>query len=394
MTEPITVPRPLATAASWSWRLLIVLTGLAVAALILSKLLVVWVPLVLALFLASVLEPLTSWLRARRWPPALAAAVVFLTFLLVVVGGLSWIGNSVAGEFDQVDESVREGTVEIDRFLQGPPLNLSAARIDALQDQVRTALASSGEGVAGRLAGGARQASEVVGGLLLMLFVLFFFLKDGAFITHWFLDRTPVYYRDEAREIGRRARFIMRQYLAATAATGLINAVFIGVALAVLGVPLVLPLAVLTFFGGFFPLIGATVAGAVAALVALVDGGFGPALAVLAVTIVVQQVEGNLLQPLILERAVKLHAIITVLAVAGGLVLFGLLGAFLSVPIVAFVSQVANYYRVRRLEQLEPVVDPDPDYENSPQPERIQVDAGQAVAPVAVEGEPPAHPVP
>ncbi|CAA9237066.1 MAG: UPF0118 membrane protein SCO0513 [uncultured Acidimicrobiales bacterium] len=394
MTEPITVPRPLATAASWSWRLLIVLTGLAVAALILSKLLVVWVPLVLALFLASVLEPLTSRLRARRWPPALAAAVVFLTFLLVVVGGLSWIGNSVAGEFDQVDESVREGTVEIDRFLQGPPLNLSAARIDALQDQVRTALASSGEGVAGRLAGGARQASEVVGGLLLMLFVLFFFLKDGAFITHWFLDRTPVYYRDEAREIGRRARFIMRQYLAATAATGLINAVFIGVALAVLGVPLVLPLAVLTFFGGFFPLIGATVAGAVAALVALVDGGFGPALAVLAVTIVVQQVEGNLLQPLILERAVKLHAIITVLAVAGGLVLFGLLGAFLSVPIVAFVSQVANYYRVRRLEQLEPVVDPDPDYENSPQPERIQVDAGQAVAPVAVEGEPPAHPVP
>jgi len=393
LTEPITVPRPLANAASWSWRILIVLAGLAVAAVLLSKLLVVWVPLVLALFIATVLEPLTSWLRARRWPPTLAAAAVFLTFLVVVVGGLSWIGNSVAGQFKEVDESVREGTQEIDDFLQGPPLNLSAARIDALQEQLRAAVSSSGEGAAGRVAGGARQASEVVGGLLLLLFVLFFFLKDGAFITHWFLDRTPVYYRDEAREIGRRARFIMRQYLAATAATGLINAVFIGVALAVLGVPLVLPLAVLTFLGGFFPLVGATVAGSVAALVALVDGGIATALAVLAVTIVVQQVEGNLLQPLILERAVKLHAIVTVLAVAGGLVLFGLLGAFLSVPIVAFISQVANYYRVRRLEEIEPVPDPDPDYEPSPQPERIQVEAGGVPVPSA-DDEPPGHPAP
>lgn len=138
-----------------------------------------------------------------------------------------------------------------------------------------------------------------------------------------------------------------RQYLIATAATGLIDGVLIGIALWVLGVPLVVPLAVLTFLGGFIPLVGATVAGLAAALVALAANGPGTALLVVAATVVVRHIEGNLLQPLILERAVRLHPLVTVVAVAAGLIIGGLLGAFLSVPLVAIAVRVGSHYRMR-----------------------------------------------
>jgi predicted PurR-regulated permease PerM len=139
----------------------------------------------------------------------------------------------------------------------------------------------------------------------------------------------------------------MRLYLIATGLTGLINGVLIAIALLVLGVPLVLPLAVLTFLGGFFPLVGAILAGLVATLVALVDAGFTTALLVVGATILIQQIEGNLLQPIILERAVRLHPLVTVVAVGAGILIGGLLGAFLSVPLVAIAAQTANYYRTR-----------------------------------------------
>ncbi|MDQ4089933.1 MAG: AI-2E family transporter, partial [Actinomycetota bacterium] len=170
----------------------------------------------------------------------------------------------------------------------------------------------------------------------------------------WFKERIAPAQRDDAVAIAGRARRIMRLYLVATALTGLIDGVLIAIALLVLGVPLVLPLAVLTFLGGFFPLVGATVAGLIAALVALVDGGFTTALLVVGATILVQQIEGNLLQPLILERAVRLHPLVTVVAVGAGLLVGGLLGAFLSVPLVAIGAQTANYYRMRDIEEAEP----------------------------------------
>lgn len=139
----------------------------------------------------------------------------------------------------------------------------------------------------------------------------------------------------------------MRQYVLATAATGCIDGVLIGIALWLIGVPLVIPLAVLTFLGGFVPLVGATVAGLVSAVVALVAKGLGAALLVVAATIAVQQVEGNLLQPLILERAVRLHPLVTVWVVAAGLVVGGVLGAFLSVPLAAITVAVGSHYRRR-----------------------------------------------
>lgn len=337
------VPPLLVGAAAWSWRLLVIGAAAAMIVFALIQLYVVVVPVVLALFLAAVLEPLVARLRRHGWPPALATAAVFLGTLAGLVLLVGWIGSNVAEELSDVGRRVDQGLDEVRAWLQGSPLNLSRERLDKLQQDLTASLGSSGAGLGGR----ARAVTQALGGTVLLLFTLFFVLKDGYRMADWFKDRTPEAQREDAVEVAGRARRIMRQYLIATALTGLIDGILIAVALLVLGVPLVLPLAVLTFLGGFFPLVGATLAGLVAALVALVDGGFTTALLVVAATIAVQQVEGNLLQPLILERAVKLHPLVTVVAVGAGLLVGGLLGAFLAVPLVAIAAQTANYYRTR-----------------------------------------------
>ena len=348
----VKVPVLVAGAAAWSWRLLVIGAAAAMIVLVLIQLYVVVVPIILALFMAAALEPLVARLRRAGWPPALAAATVFLGTLAVLGVLFTWIGTNVADELDDVGERVEAGVEDVREWLQGEPLNLSPERLDQLEEDLRGGFGGGegGGGVAG-LARGARTVTEVFGGLVLMLFTLFFVLKDGFRMADWFKERIAPAQRDDAVAITGRARRIMRLYLVATALTGLIDGILIAIALILLGVPLVLPLAVLTFLGGFIPLIGATVAGLVAALVALVDGGFTTALLVVGATILVQQVEGNLLQPLILERAVRLHPLVTVVAVGAGLLVGGLLGAFLSVPLVAIVAQTANYYRVRNIEQ-------------------------------------------
>jgi len=341
------VPFFLAAAAAWSWRILLTGAALAVVVFVLAQLYVVVIPVVLALFFAAVLEPLVARLRRRGWKPSLAAAAVFLGALVVLGLVMSWIGTSVADQFDDLGQEVEQGVEEVKERLQRDPLNLSPERIEELQDGLVKSLQPGGTGLSAQVVNRARTATEVAGGIVLFLFTLFFVLKDGFWIADWFRERVPRAYRDDAVTLVSRARRVMRQYVIATALTGFIDGVLIAIALVVLGVPLVLPLAVLTFLGGFFPIVGATVAGLVAALVALVSGGLTTALIVVGVTIAVQQIEGNLLQPLILERAVRLHPLVTVWAVGAGLLVAGLLGAFLFVPLVAIAAAWINYYRTR-----------------------------------------------
>ena len=346
--DRVRVPVVLAGAAAWSWRILVVSAAAVVVGFLLVQLYVVVVPVVLALFLAAALEPLASRLRARGWPAPLAAATVFVGTLAVVVGLLAWIGTAVASEFDDLGDRLQEAVDDTKEWAQGDPLNLTRERVDELEADLRaTAKAASG-GFAERAASRAQAAGEALGGAVLLLFTFFFLLKDGARMADWLRDRVPRAHRDDAVAVTSRARGIMRQYLIATALTGLIDGILIGIALFLLGVPLVFPLAVLTFLGGFVPIVGATVAGLVAAAVALVTNGFGTALLVVAATIAVQQIEGNLLQPLILERAIRLHPLVTVWAVGAGIVIGGLLGAFLSVPLIAIgVGVASHYYRKR-----------------------------------------------
>ncbi len=343
----VKVPFVLAGAAAWSWRLLLTAAAATLIVFVLIQLYVVVVPVVLALFLAALLEPLASRLRARRWPPALAAATVFVGGLTALVLVFAWIGANVADQFEDLGDQLNEAVAEAKRWAQGAPLNFSQARVDQIESDVRAAIRGATGGLAEKAVSRARAAGEMLGGLILMLFTLFFLLKDGARMADWLRDRVPGDYRDDAVALTTRSQRVMRQYLVATALTGLIDGILIGIALWVLGVPLVVPLAVLTFLGGFLPIVGATVAGIVAASVALVANGIGAALLVVAATVAVQQIEGNLLQPLILERAVRLHPLVTVWAVGAGLVVGGLLGAFLAVPLVAIAVGMGSYYRGR-----------------------------------------------
>lgn len=344
---PPAVPRPLASAAAWSWRALVVGAAVAVAVFLLAQLSVVVVPVVLALFLAAVLEPPAAWLRERGLPAGLAAAVIFLGTLTLVGTAVVWISTSVAGQFDGLGRQLTEAVDGAEEWARGAPLNLSQKRIDELDSSIRGSLRSAGGGLAQHLVAGARAVGQGLGALVLLLFTLFFLLKDGAGIADWMRARLPPGSADDVVVLARRTRSILRQYLLATAATGAIDAVLIGIALALIGVPLVIPLAVLTFVGGFIPILGATVAGAVATIVALTAEGWPAALLVAGSTIAVQQIEGNFLQPLILERAVRLHPLVTVWSVAAGLIVAGLLGAFLAVPLVAIGTAVAHHYRCR-----------------------------------------------
>jgi len=342
-----TVPPALAAVAGWSWRFLVIGAALAAVFLLLVRLYVVVVPVVLALFLAAVLEPLVAKLRARRIPSALAATIVFVGTLAVLAGSLAWVGTSVAGQFDDLGQQLDKAVDDAKDWARGDPLNLSAERVDEIERSVRDAAEGAGGGLAQQAAGQAQAAGEVLGGIALFLFTLFFVLKDGARMADWLRQRLPAASGPDVVTLTRRARQIMRQYVVATAATGLIDGVLIGLALWLIGVPLVVPLAVLTVLGGFVPIVGATVAGLVAAMVALVTNGVGSAVLVVAATIAVQQIEGNLLQPLILERAVRLHPLVTVWAVAAGLVVGGILGAFIAVPLVAIGVAAGSQYRSR-----------------------------------------------
>ena len=341
----VKIPLVLVGAAAWGWRLIVAAAGAALLVYLLIQLYVVVVPVVLALFLAAVMEPAVCRLRARRWPSALAATTVFFGVLGALVLVMVWISASVAGQFSDLGDQLDEGVESIKDWAAEEPLNLGRQRVDEIEVDLRRSMRKAAGGLAEQAAGRARAAGEVFGGLVLLLFTLFFLLKDGARMGDWIRQRIPRAQQADAVALSTRARDVMRQYLIATAATGLIDGVLIGVALLVLRVPLVVPLAVLTFLGGFVPLVGATLAGLVAAVVALVANGPGAALLVLAATVAVQQIEGNLLQPLILERAVRLHPLVTVWAVAAGIVVGGLLGAFLAVPLVAIAVGVGSHYR-------------------------------------------------
>ncbi|MGK2958639.1 MAG: AI-2E family transporter [Acidimicrobiales bacterium] len=347
-----TVPQALINIGDWGWRFLAGTAATLVLAYIVIQLSVIVIPVLMAMFLASILEPMAAWLRAHGWHRSLAATTIFTLNLVVLVCLLAWIGTSVAGQFDQVGDQAKEGADEIRGWVQDQ-FNVSPERLESFQDQASSALRQTGGGgISRQVIGGARFALEFVGGLVLTLFTLFFLLKDGDRMAAWLDERASPRYRDDLQAAGKAGREIMKQYLFATAATGFIDAVLIGVALWVMGVPLVLPLAVLTFLGGFLPIIGATVAGLIATLIALVSGGVGDAAVILGATIAVQQIEGNLLQPLILGPALRLHALVTVLAVAGGLAVGGILGAFLSVPLIAFAVQMGHFYRSRTTTEL------------------------------------------
>ena len=248
--------------------------------------------------------------------------------------------------------AITGGIQAVSHWLDEGPLNLSTHGIGGYVQRLTQFLQRHWRELAGGIIGGAVFLLELIGGLILAMFLTFFFVKDGDRIAGWLLSQVHPNNRGHYLELARRSWNVLSAYIRGTALVGLIDAVGIGLSLFLIGVPLVVPLSVLVFFGAFFPIVGATVAGIVSALVALVSGGWLDSVLVIGATLVVQQLEGNVLQPLILGRSLSLHPVAVVLALTAGAVLGGIAGAFLAVPSVAIVGEILAYIREHRSDIL------------------------------------------
>ncbi|MFC6084461.1 AI-2E family transporter [Sphaerisporangium aureirubrum] len=366
----------LRTSARISLEMLLVVLMTAVSLWILGRMWSVIWPLVIALLLTTLTWPLTRFLRRHGWPPALAASAVTILFLLVAAGTVVLIAVPVASQAGELSTGVGNGIQQLRDWAAGPPLNIGADQVStALDATVKRIQSSVGSIVTATLTG----VGTVVNGLVtsvLALFLMFFFLKDGPRFLPWLTRQLPGRLATDVPAVAARSWDTLGSFVRSQAFVGLLDAVFIGLGLWIVGVPLVLPLAVLTFVSAFIPIIGALFAGFVAVLIALVSNGWPDALVVLAIIVAVQQLEGNVFQPMVQSRGLGLHAAVILLAVTLGGSLAGIVGSLLAVPIAALIAVMWNYLR----EQLsDPPQDPAPDIPETDRPKTDEPDTGAAV---------------
>ena len=339
------VPPFLDRLAALSWRFVIIVAAAAIVITMLVKLRIVVLPIVVALFVATLLMPIVDRLRSMGAKPALAAGVTLLFAVGVIGGVFSFIVLEVIAESDTLTDDISEATDEIEDWLVDGPLGLDREQVEDGRDAIAAALDDNSEALTAGAVRFGSIALEVVAGAALAVVLLFFVLKDGHRAGDAVARIVGIDRGDDLRDLGAKAWTTMSGYLRGVAITGVVDAVIIGIGLALLGVPLVVPLMLLIFGGAFIPLVGATAAGVVAAMVALVSGGPGTAIAVGVLVLVVQQIEGDVLAPLVLGRAVRLHAVTILLALTAGSVLAGIVGAFLAVPVAAVAKTVIEHYR-------------------------------------------------
>lgn len=298
-----------------------------------SYLSTITIPMVLAFIFASTFNPLMRWME-RKGVPALAATLLALLSILVVLGGIaSLVTWAVANQWDDLRRQASRGIDQVVAFVDELPWSPTQKQLDSAQAWVVDFLTSAEFG-SGALAG-VTVVSNFVTGFVLLIVLLFFFLKDGpkiwAFLCRPFEGESYA----RARRIGDRTVSTLGSYVRGTATVAAVDAIGIGVGLLILGVPLAIPLAVLVFLLAFIPIVGAVLAGVLAALVALVSNGLVSALIVVGIVVLVNQLEGNLLQPVLMGRAVQLHALAILVALMIGTIVGGVLGAVLSVPVAA-----------------------------------------------------------
>ena len=332
-------------AADWSWRLLVVAGAVALVGFLAWEFRVVVFPLFAAMLIAAGLAGPVQRLRRRGWSRALSAVTVFLLFLVVVAGSLTVVGNLVGDQFEDVVSQAQEGLAEIRDWLAGPPFHIDEAQHSQWIERATSLVQDNQGDITEGAAAAAGIALEIVIGILLMLFALIFLLYDGDRMWAWAVGLLPASVRARGASLGTAAWQTLGQYVRGIVLVAVFDAVGIVILLLILQVPLAIPLGVLVFFGAFVPFVGAFVTGALAVLVALVTQGLVAAIIVLVGIIVIQQLEGNVFQPLILGRMVRLHPLAVVVAVTIGSLAGGIIGAVVAVPIVAVLNTVVKHLR-------------------------------------------------
>lgn len=272
----------------------------------------------------------------------MAALGTIVAGMILIIGVFTGLVPVFAAQVPELLEAAEEGVNELGQFLQR--FGIQMGGLSGLMEQARD-LAPDGDDVADRAVDAAVTAFETLASLVLLVVALFFYLKDGPRLTTGIVSTAPARVRPHLRAVAERSWTTLGRYFRGQLLVALADAVLIGIGLVVLGVPLALPLAVLIFFGGLFPIVGAVTTGTLAVLVGLADGGLATGLMVLAVVVVVQQLESNVLEPVILGRAIHLHPFVVLLAITAGALLLGILGAFLAVPVAAILAVIIEYLR-------------------------------------------------
>lgn len=329
--------------SAYSWRFLVIVGALGIILYVLSYLAVVVFPVVIALLVAALAAPLVSFLERFRIPRQLAS-------LIVVVGGiatigllLTFVGQQVANNVNELSDQVVSGLDEIEKWLKDGPLNLSDSTINHGIQSAQDFVSREGNDVFGRVTELGVAVGHVVAGFFIVLFATYFFLADGSVIWTWIVRMFPRAAREKADSSGRVAWISLKQFVRATVMVAAVDAIGIMIIALILDVPLVSAIGVLVFLSSFVPLIGAFLSGTVAVLVALVAHGPVVALIMLAGVVLVQQIEAHVLQPFLMGRFVSVHPLGVILAIAVGVIVAGIGGALIAVPLAAALNAVAQH---------------------------------------------------
>lgn len=333
------VPLGVRTASEWAWRSLVLAAAVGGVLYLTSILSEIVIPILVTLLLAALLQPLFG-LLARIMPRGLAALVTVVGTLAVIVGLLSFVASQLTSQLDDITTKVTQGIEQI-RAWSLDTFGLTNSELDAYIAKARDLLSQGNLGDTAAAAG--LTVGHLLAGFFLSLFTLFFFLYDGATIWGWVVRLFPRGAREKAHSSGIIAWGQLAAFTRATLLVAAVDAIGIGVGAAILGVPFASGIGLLVFFGAFIPIVGAGISGSVAVLLALVALGPVKALVMLAIVIGVQQLESHILQPLLIGRAMRLHPLAVLLAIAAGIILAGIIGGLIAVPTIAVLNAVGHH---------------------------------------------------
>lgn len=338
------LPYPIVVAAWWSLCLILIAGGAWVLAKVAGSVPVVLIPIAVAVLLAALLSPIAGVLEKRaRFPRLAAALATVLALIAVIVGGISLAAQQVVSDLPQLQSKAMAGIDQIVDWLSNGPLHLDETRMNTVVDKIKSSTSEHSNELATGAFHAGGQLVDVVAGLVITLLALFFFLYEGRKIWTFFVRLLPAAASNKVDAAARRGWVSLGAFTHTQALVALINAVCVGVGAAILGLPFVLPIAIIVFLASFVPIVGAIVSGILPALIALVDNGLWHAVIMVAIIVVVHFVESHVLQPFLMGHAVALHPLAVIVIVASGTYLFGVAGALFAVPVAAALNASLRY---------------------------------------------------